>query len=652
MIQEISNELSNLKRENAQMHQNHEDSISKLSQIDEEKLESRLKQSAISALEKRLDKVASSILSAVDQKLNKDAGMQQKIFFTKLDEKISKVESDLAKKSAELTNLINSKILSSKTETSEAIQDLQRTYKIIVGQIDVGQEQNSKISQNLKSRQDQQEQITHGIRKDMEEFTSGIVEDVEQLRAQINSISINIKPKDAEITKEEINTLLSHKIPEYLQSYSKKSDFTDLKTYIDLQLTQSKSHLSATSAKLSEIPDQIYRNLAQSLSEINAEWEDKFSSSKNDLDSLKADLFDNMSKYECNLKTTVESNKELVGNLQGELGDLKLLYSSIGTKATEHQNSSNLVDTKHDTVSKFYSNEKQEKSKDIEVNEQSESSYQEFKVSPVKMHHEHRMHETKMDSDFKDKNHKIEDSSMFGLSPTPKMSNKGFSRTPKDATEAEVKDDDEHITSNCSSMIINEDVDDQSLYKKVIKMSKEDSPNIEAKGNFYLKFNSEIGHIQQLDSSNSRNSNQSELNGLEESKNEIENELEDQSRNESLNISDNDLRNDVFNQSRDESQNESRNQSSNGFLSQSRNQLADDSRNGSLNESGNDSRNDSRNESRNMSNEISHILVEESIEEIRNRSDMYDHNISINNVVDELTEIILAGETFGAIDEL
>jgi hypothetical protein len=57
------------------------------------------------------------------------------------------------------------------------------------------------------------------------------------------------------------------------------------------------------------------------------------------------------------------------------------------------------------------------------------------------------------------------------------------------------------------------------------------------------------------------------------------------------------------------------------------------------------------NDSKNMSNEVSHILVEESIEEIRNRTNMYNHNISINNVVDELTEIILAGETFGAIDE-
>lgn len=486
MIQEISSELSNLKRENAQMHQKHEDLLSKLPKIDEEKLEVRLKQSAISALEKRLDKVASSILSAVDQKLNKDTVMQQKIFFAKLDEKIGKVESDLVKKSAELTNLINSKIMSSKTETSETIQDLQRTYKIIVGQIDVGQEQNSKALQGLKSKQDQQEKVTHEIRKDMEEFTSGIVEDVEQLRAQINSVTINSKPKDAGITKEEINSLLSNKIPEYLQFYSKKSELTDLKTYTDLQFTQSKNQLSTASTKLSEIPDQIYRNIAQSLSDINTEWEDKFNNSKNDLDVLRSELLNNLNKYEGNLKTTVESNKELVSKLQGELSDLKSLYSSIGTKGTEHQNSSNLLDTKHDTGSKFYSNEKQEKSKDIEVNEQSESSYQEFKVSPVKMNHDYQMHETKVDSDFKDKNHEIEDSSMFGLSPTPQMTNKGFSRTPKDAAEVEAKEEDEHVTSNCSSMIINQDVENQSLYNQVLKMGKEDSPNIEAKGNFIL----------------------------------------------------------------------------------------------------------------------------------------------------------------------
>lgn len=47
----------------------------------------------------------------------------------------------------------------------------------------------------------------------------------------------------------------------------------------------------------------------------------------------------------------------------------------------------------------------------------------------------------------------------------------------------------------------------------------------------------------------------------------------------------------------------------------------------------------------------SHILIEESIEEMRNRSDIYDPSISVNNVVDELTEIILATETFEAIDE-
>ena len=51
------------------------------------------------------------------------------------------------------------------------------------------------------------------------------------------------------------------------------------------------------------------------------------------------------------------------------------------------------------------------------------------------------------------------------------------------------------------------------------------------------------------------------------------------------------------------------------------------------------------------SQDVSHILVEESIEEMRNRSQIYDPNISINNVVSELTEIILKSETYTAIDE-
>jgi DNA repair exonuclease SbcCD ATPase subunit len=482
LIQEISKELENLKKDNALIHEKQEELSSQNHKIDEEKLESRLKQSAITAIEKRLDKVASSILSAVDQKLNKDSGLQQKLF-NKLDEKLNKVESDLTKKSIELTNLMNSKIMSSRTETNETIQDLQRTYKIIVEPIDAGQEQNSKTTQSFKSRLEQHEQVSRGLRKDMDEFTSGIVEDVEQLRAQINSIAVKPKPKDLELTKEEINDMLSMKIPEYLQNYAKKSEITDVRTYVDTHLTQTNNNVSATASKISEIPDQIYRNLAQSLSEINDQWDSKFDKTESDFTELRQGVFDDLNKYESNLKTMVESNAELVERLQTELSDLKSVYCSIGTKATELQNNSNLIDTKHETGSKFYSNEKLEKNKDIEVNEQSENSYQEFKVSPVKGHQDYQMHDTKHDSDFKDKNHEIEDSSMFGLSPTPQMPNKGFSRTQKQNILEDEDEDEDDVTS----MIINEDAENQSLYNVVLERNQQNSPNIQTKGKFNLR---------------------------------------------------------------------------------------------------------------------------------------------------------------------
>jgi hypothetical protein len=492
LIQEISKELENLKKDNALIHEKQEELSSQNHKIDEEKLESRLKQSAISAIEKRLDKVASSILSAVDQKLNKDSTLQQKLF-NKLDEKLTKVESDLTKKSTELTNLMNSKIMSSRTETNETIQDLQRTYKIIVDQIDAGQEQNSKTTQSFKSRLEQHEQVSHELRKDMQvshelrkdmdEFTSGIVEDVEQLRAQINSIAAKPKPKDLELTKEDINNMLSLKVPEYLQYYAKKSEITDVKTYIDNHLNQTNNNLSATASKISEIPDQIYQNLTQSLSQINDQWDSKFDKTESDFTELRQGVVDDLNKYESNLKAMVEGNSELVERWQTELSDLKSVYCSIGTKITELQNNSNLIDTKHDTGSKFYSNEKLEKSKDIEVNEQSESSYQEFKVSPVKEHQDYQMHETKHDSDFKDKNHEIEDSSMFGLSATPQIPNKGFSRTQKQ----NVLDDEEEEEDDIKSMIINEDAENQSLYNVVVERNQQNSPNIQTKGKFNLR---------------------------------------------------------------------------------------------------------------------------------------------------------------------
>lgn len=103
----------------------------------EEQFEIKLKQATSSSnnFDKKLDKVASSILHAVDQKFTKDCELKQKIFY-KLDERLDKLETDLGKKTQELTNLLNSKILSTKTEINETYQELRRSCKVMIEELD------------------------------------------------------------------------------------------------------------------------------------------------------------------------------------------------------------------------------------------------------------------------------------------------------------------------------------------------------------------------------------------------------------------------------------------------------------------------------------------------------------------------------------
>ena len=97
----------------------------------EQKFEARIKQMTAS----KMDKVASSILHAVDQKFSKDSELKQKIFY-KLDERISTCENEISHKGSEMGNLINSKIMSLRTEFEDSIKEIRRTCKIMVEQID------------------------------------------------------------------------------------------------------------------------------------------------------------------------------------------------------------------------------------------------------------------------------------------------------------------------------------------------------------------------------------------------------------------------------------------------------------------------------------------------------------------------------------
>jgi len=52
---------------------------------------------------------------------------------------MDKFEGDLAKKSQELSNLINSRILNTKTEMNEGLSEVKRSCKLMVDQLDPDQ---------------------------------------------------------------------------------------------------------------------------------------------------------------------------------------------------------------------------------------------------------------------------------------------------------------------------------------------------------------------------------------------------------------------------------------------------------------------------------------------------------------------------------
>jgi hypothetical protein len=83
----------------------------------------------------------------------------------------------------------------------------------------------------------------------------------------------------------------------------------------------------------------------------------------------------------------ISSSIEEIRNLQtSDIFSMKNMVNSLNQKLMELQNASNLIDIKHETGSKFYSNEKQEsKEKDIEVADV--ESYKKFEMSPVKVSH-------------------------------------------------------------------------------------------------------------------------------------------------------------------------------------------------------------------------------------------------------------------------
>ena len=84
-----------------------------------------------SSQEKRIDKVASSILTAVDQKFIKDCDLKQQIF-TKMEERMDAFDKELNIKSKELSDMISNKITIIKNEFNEMSKETKRSWKLMI----------------------------------------------------------------------------------------------------------------------------------------------------------------------------------------------------------------------------------------------------------------------------------------------------------------------------------------------------------------------------------------------------------------------------------------------------------------------------------------------------------------------------------------
>ena len=111
----------------AQAIQSFEDKLSQLKQDIDGRIGHKLKQFShgFSDQEKRIDKVATSIFTAVDQKFIKDCELKQQIF-AKMDERMNIFDKELNNKN-DLNDVISTKITNLRNEFSEIAKEVKQS---------------------------------------------------------------------------------------------------------------------------------------------------------------------------------------------------------------------------------------------------------------------------------------------------------------------------------------------------------------------------------------------------------------------------------------------------------------------------------------------------------------------------------------------
>ena len=492
---------------------------------------------------------------------------------------------------------------------------------------------------NLEARIGDLEQNNSHIQDEINHFRTDIIEDVEQLRTEVNSIKIMTKEEqENKLTQDDVNEILINFKPDYLQDYATNGEINKIKTDLAIFREESERVSEENTLKAEEIKDHLFNNI---LCNIRNEWDLKFENFNDVIENLQKDFVSQLGEQENIFKDTLTIQSEAIHQSKEEIKELKSYTSNLETKIAEFQNLSNLVDTKHDTGSKSFSNNKEEKGEKDFVIEESPNggSIKHFKVSPVKLQKEiqDELNEINIEENRED----IEDSSVFNLTPKKNNNNLELNHT---VSEEEKEENNKEVIPQIES-------EENSMNEEVLEHNSELETEEKEKIQIIEDIENEGQDIcDEKDESdilkNSIQSNHSSKVDLSEKiiEESETSEVEIERRNHDENIQDFEKEPQdidfIDHQEELETDQENKDEDIKIFKQSFEEEKVEHSEAPFYEKELDDSR------------DVSNNLINQSIDELRHDPDNQDPNISLHHVVDKISEVILAGETFEAVQEL
>ena len=275
-----------------------------------------------SSQEKRIDKVASSILTAVDQKFIKDCDLKQ-LIFTKMEERMDVFDKELNIKSKELSDMISNKITIIKNEFNEMSKETKRSWKLMIEGVKSSGTSNAYFNSiNLGSEKFQ----------DLEtKLRTDISDDIENIKSQINKLSIKCEKEISRfLNRQGVIEAINSSIWDYLSEYSKINDLKLLKNEFEKFKANIEQETANNAILANEIKDQIYNKVS---SNIRKEWDLKIDNINETMNANRSKFEDRINKLESNVSDSLREYEENVNDNDMKITELKILVDSIKSKA-------------------------------------------------------------------------------------------------------------------------------------------------------------------------------------------------------------------------------------------------------------------------------------------------------------------------------